>query len=581
MKTKIETLSKYYNDIQKANTELSKKELLKNLLVRLFDTDARASKVIDKMSLGSEKTIFKIPLKDRLKTGAADTQYGNVIIEFENSIQSTGKLSHAEEQLKEYLAGNLKSNGEINFTLIATDCITWRIYALDSEKWIYNVDSIFTASDVVLKPKDNFVLTEKNLEDFPAFLDRYLFKLSKLPATLENIKNEFGEKSETFLTALKIMTENYSDLSGESEIKTSFDQWEKFLSIAYGKFTGNMKVFLVHTYLSIFSKILAYSILSKEKDFIEDNELEEILSGRIFDTYKIENFVDNDFYYWITIEKNYKTLRPVFRKILQTLENFDFTKIEEDILKGVYQELIDIETRHKLGEYYTPDWLCNAVIDEFDIKRDSRFLDPSCGSGSFIRAFISKQRKLYPTITIEEILEQVSGIDIHPLSVQIAKTNILLEISSKIKEIKKPISIKVYLANSLLIPEGVALFENQISIKMGDQEYMLNKAIIDEPITFDRAIEFCDNVADSYKDRKDSIEESEFNKRLLAVLKDKRTEVILHDLAKYPFYKIFRDLKNKKEKKQDGIWKFILINLYKPFFIQKSFDFIGGNLHLG
>ncbi|MCP5494921.1 MAG: SAM-dependent DNA methyltransferase [Leptospiraceae bacterium] len=275
----------------------------------------------------------------------------------------------------------------------------------------------------------------------------------KLIATSDNIKNEFGESSETFIASMDLMTQYYSKISGECVIQTSYKQWEKFLSLAYGKFIGNTKVFLVHTYLSVFSKILAFSILSKDKEFIEDQELETILNGHIFDDYRIENFVANDFYHWIATEANYKALHPVFRKILQTLENFDFSNIQEDILKGVYQELIDIETRHKLGEYYTPDWLCNEIIDSFEIKRDSKFLDPACGSGSFIRAFIHKLKKLYPKITAEEILAQVSGIDIHPLSLQIAKTNVLLEIYDLIKKTKKPIEMKLYLKNALSLPE--------------------------------------------------------------------------------------------------------------------------------
>ena len=44
----------------------------------------------------------------------------------------------------------------------------------------------------------------------------------------------------------------------------------------------------------------------------------------------------------------------MFRKITGEFDNFDFSKIDEDILKGVYQDLIDRDTRHSLGEYYTP-----------------------------------------------------------------------------------------------------------------------------------------------------------------------------------------------------------------------------------
>jgi len=40
------------------------------------------------------------------------------------------------------------------------------------------------------------------------------------------------------------------------------------------------------------------------------------------------------------------------------MENFS-----EDVLKGLYQELVDPEERHELGEYYTPDWLAEYIAE--------------------------------------------------------------------------------------------------------------------------------------------------------------------------------------------------------------------------
>jgi type I restriction-modification system DNA methylase subunit len=111
----------------------------------------------------------------------------------------------------------------------------------------------------------------------------------------------------------------------------------------------------------------------------------------------------------------------MFREISRRIEEYDFSQVQEDILKGVYQELIDLETRHALGEYYTPDWLCERLIDEVALEQNSRVLDPACGSGSFLRAAVSNFRHKYPKLGAAAIAEQVVGIDIHPLSVLIAK----------------------------------------------------------------------------------------------------------------------------------------------------------------
>ncbi|MEM4489453.1 MAG: hypothetical protein QXK88_11805 [Desulfurococcaceae archaeon] len=35
-----------------------------------------------------------------------------------------------------------------------------------------------------------------------------------------------------------------------------------------------------------------------------------------------------------------------------------------DLLKRPYQHLVPRDIRHKLGEYYTPDWLADSLLDE-------------------------------------------------------------------------------------------------------------------------------------------------------------------------------------------------------------------------
>ena len=142
--------------------------------------------------------------------------------------------------------------------------------------------------------------------------------------------------------------------------------------------------------------------------------------------------------------------------------SFDFDNVDEDVLKGVYQELIDIDTRHSLGEYYTPDWLCERIVKEFEFKKTDKILDPACGSGSFLSAAIHRIKELNPKVNVEELNEQIYGIDIHPLSVQIAKTTLLLALGKEIINAKKPVYLKYYSRKYLLAPEGVQnLFGNE------------------------------------------------------------------------------------------------------------------------
>jgi len=565
---KTERIRQYSDKIRQANSESAKKELFLVLLNDLFANDESTKSLINDMAMGAEKTVAKIPLPNRLKKGRADTQYANVIIEFEKNLQKTEK--HAKEQLAEYLAGNWNSGQDYNFTLISTDCLVWKIYAPSYEE-LTKLEGDIALSDFELRETDSFTLTENNTNDFYFFLDRYLFKKEPQHATLELIQQDFGGSSKVFLNCMYQLREYYDEIKDEEEIKIAYDQWYRFLSIAYSEFDGSERVFLVHTYLSIFAKMLAYSILTND-DFIDDGEMKGILDGSIFDRLNIKNFTDNDFFFWVGKDHNRKALKKVFRTIAQQISTYDFTHVDEDILKGVYQELIDLDTRHALGEYYTPDWLCAKVTDAFDFKKDSKILDPSCGSGSFLRAAIDKLKRDYPDITAEELANNVSGIDIHPLSVQIAKTTILLAIGDKMKTVKKPVTLNVFLANTLLTPEGtLELFDEEFIVRIDEKRYSVATSVFDNAAFFDTALDICDDLADLTKND-DSLSISAFEKTFKNKIKEKVSGTMLNS-----FHNIYKGLKEAKENKRDSIWRFILQNLYKPCFIKSSFDFIIGN----
>jgi len=566
MKSNTPAIQTYFKAISQANTEAAKKELFQTLLTRLFDHNAEAATIIDNMNLGAEKTIFNIPLKNRLKTGRADTQYNNVIIEWEKSLAKTGE--HAKEQLIEYLAGNWKSDKFYHFILIATDGRQWRIYAPNYESVIAQK---MTVEQIELVQTDTFTLIENNFAEFPFFIDRYLFKTQPQQPTLDNIQHDFGESSAVFLNAMVVMQAHLPTFDNQTELQTAYQQWKKFLQIAYGKFDGSREeMFLVHTYLSLFAKILAYTVISENKTYLQEKQLRGILTGDIFNQLNVERFVENDFYYWVALDEHFYALKPIFRDILRQLSEYDFLNVQEDILKGVYQELIDLETRHALGEYYTPDWLCERIMASLPVSKESKILDPACGSGSFLRAAVAKLKMDFPKLSAAQLSSQVIGIDIHPLSVQISKTTLLLALSDKIRQAKKPVTLHVYLANSLLLPEGVAgLFGTSFKMIIDDKVYSLNMDIFANPAEFDEVISLCNELADYATD---ILNHQHFAQQLQRQFNNPKIHSNINGL-----YQIYQALKAAKDNGRDSIWQFILQNSYKPVFLKQQFDFVIGN----
>jgi SAM-dependent methyltransferase len=114
---------------------------------------------------------------------------------------------------------------------------------------------------------------------------------------------------------------------------------------------------------------------------------------------------------------------------------FVWGEVEQDILKILYENFIGTETRKKLGEYYTPDWLAEIMVAETITEpTKTRVLDPSCGSGTFlfhaVRRYIAAAEadgvgvaKLLTGVT-----RHVIGMDLHPVAVTLARVTYILAI---------------------------------------------------------------------------------------------------------------------------------------------------------
>ncbi len=560
--THVEAL---YNDLKRANTEQAKKERFLQYLSIAFANDVGAQTLISAMALGAEHIVANITRNGKVATGRADSQTETVIIEWEKDLTKTG--DHAREQLEEYLEGNWKSGQEYRFVLLTTDGLRWRRYAPDWSEVEFGKLSF--GREFKLKEIRSFDLAPGQFEEFPFFLDEVLFSTELRSATLENIQNDFGDTSSVFINSIACLQQSADDINTQSELKVAYEQWRRFLSVAYGKFDDSPTMFLVHTYLSVFAKFIAYAVIAKSSASDETTS-RNVLNGTAFENLNIERFVEDDFFHWVASEDYFKRLRPMFREVNRQLQQYDFSDVREDILKGVYQELIDLETRHALGEYYTPDWLCERVVEELEVTPTSNFLDPACGSGSFLRAVIAKMKREHPKLTAQMLTEQVVGIDIHPLSVLIAKTTVLLALGSSVREAKRPIALNIYLANSLLVPRGTAdLFKSTFQVSVDNKNYALDVKGIEGSDAFDRLVTFCDELVERYKEE---LEKARFTKLLQTVLTGKYSSDLPSQI-----YDVYKGMKTAHREGRDSIWKFILQNSYKPVFLMNRFDYVVGN----
>ncbi len=246
-------------------------------------------------------------------------------------------------------------------------------------------------------------------------------------------------------------------------------------------------------------------------------------------------------------------------------------------MKGVYQELIDIDTRHALGEYYTPDWLCERVVDSLQLERSSRSLDPACGSGSFLRALVAKYRANWPDMPVQQIANQITGIDVHPLSVQIAKTTLLLALGEGVARANAPVSLNVYLANTLFLSQDegkktLYTSGHHFLVRVDDQRLPLDMTpFVGQPDRFVKAIDLAQHFVDT------SLEVEQPFDVFDRALRARVPTVDMDEQLVGELHAIYKAMREAKQKGRDTIWQFVLQNLYQPVFMYRVFDAIVAN----
>jgi hypothetical protein len=174
-------------------------------------------------------------------------------------------------------------------------------------------------------------------------------------------------------------------------------------------------VFCLETYYTILLRLLAFKVVFKDTEITK-----QLFENDYFLQKGIENYTCTAYFNWfLEIENIENELNTI--EINKYLENS-----ETDFIKEIFEAVLPSPVRHAMGEFYTPDWLANFTIqtltenDEF--AHQKTYLDPSCGSGTFIFNVIKKfQQK-----SENQIFKQVFGIDLNPVSVLAGKTNYLI-----------------------------------------------------------------------------------------------------------------------------------------------------------
>lgn len=389
-----------------------------------------------------------------------------------------------------------------------------------------------------------------------------------LEPTSEVVRRELGRGSIAWSLAKQELTAIWNEVGQHPNVHLKRDLWAQLVRRVYGTALNEDTLFFQHTYLTIIAKTMAAKVLG-----VPVTDPGDLLSGRGFHEAGIGGVVESDFFDWLLVSSKGPDL---VNRIRLQAGRFRLEEVQTDVLKGLYESLIDPEQRHFLGEYYTPDWLAERICAQaIEHPLEQRVLDPACGSGTFVFHAVRRLLKAAEDAgmpvreAIERACRQIFGIDVHPVSVQIARVTFLLAIGQeRLKQRPDQFNIPVYIGDSLQWNTRGFLAERDVLIEVPESEQLLEFPfeVAHDPILFDAVIE---RMLDLSKQNASVdgltawLERNHISERTVNTLAG--TYAVLHRLD--------RD-------GRDHIWGFVARNLVRPIWLSgpsQKVDVVIGN----
>lgn len=481
---------------------------------------------------------FEVPVPE--VRGRMDALLGATVFEFKRDLRA--ELPAAESQLKRYI-GQKEKDEKRRFLGIATDGADF--YAFEKK-----ADGLAQTGHYRTSVDDPQGLVQ--------WLDTVVVLRDGLPPDALNIRNEFGRESVAHRRAIGLLQEAWEEARPIPEVELKRGLWHQHLEFIYGTLLDADQLFVQHTYLNIVAKAIAARALGATT-----LSGAQLLHGTEFAASGLFGAIEMDFFDWILHSSNGE---DIVTRIAAQVARFNLEDVETDVLKTIYESLIDPEQRHYLGEYYTPDWLAEWICEAAaPSPLRETILDPACGSGTFL--FHSVRRFLLAAeedgIELDEALqrcsEQVIGLDVHPVAVLFARVTYLLAIGpERLRQRRGELFVPVFLGDSL-----------QWRVRQ-----FFNEKVIDIEVPEDKPLRFPGSVASDPKLLESVLrlmgEHADLSASWRPVASWLNAHTNLSGADKEILVETYKHLKNLHETGRNHIWSYVVRNLTRPLWISQK-----------
>jgi len=230
-------------------------------------------------------------------------------------------------------------------------------------------------------------------------------------------------------------------------------------------------LFVLHTYYALVVKLICAAALGADIAGDREESWSRLEDGSTFRGLGVDNLVEDEGCFAWYLAAMDRSLRAELEQMARRAQEIGVQPgtsdaCSPDLLKPLYLALLPRQVRHRLGEFYTPDWLAERVIRLTMGPRDlgdprCSVLDPACGSGTFLALAVSLARQRATEEgqcdddALALILENVWGQDLNPLAVLAARANYLLALGPLIASVGGGLTIPVRLGDAVLDPPAL------------------------------------------------------------------------------------------------------------------------------
>src|SRR5699024_8794929 len=230
--------------------------------------------------------------------------------------------------------------------------------------------------------------------------------------------------------------------------------WGRLLRSALGTgFADDDELFIDHTLLVLEAMAIGHAVMGIPLEEAASG-VPRFLDGTEFDNAGLHGVMDAGFFD-LVLAAGGEGERFISR-LIRRIDTFDWSSVEHDVLKLLYESIINAAARKGLGEYYTPDWLAEGIVTKaITDPLTQKVLDPSCGSGTFIFHAVRRVSSAGDAAgwdnrqIVEHVQNHVFGLDIHPVSIVLARITFLLALGERLSGDRGDIWVPIHLGDSI------------------------------------------------------------------------------------------------------------------------------------